>query len=107
MRFLRQSLSVLVVALCAIAIAGAQENGEITGVITDASKAVVPNATITLTQTTTGAVHTTESNAGGWYDFPGLAIGTYELKATAKGFKSFTKSGLIVNTAQTLRADIL
>jgi hypothetical protein len=106
MRLLRQTLSVFLFALCAIAMAAAQENGEITGVVTDTTGAVVPNATVTITQTSTGVVRTTQSGSTGLYDIPGLSIGTYDLKATAQGFKTYTKTGLVLNTAQTLRADV-
>jgi len=106
MRLLRKLLGSLAFALCALAIAGAQENAEITGVVTDSTGAAVPGATITITHVTTATVHTTQSGGSGLYDFPGLQIGTYDLKATAPGFKTYTTSGLILNTAQTLRADV-
>jgi hypothetical protein len=87
-------------------VAGAQENAEITGVVTDASGAAMPNATVTITHLSTGSTRTAQSNGAGLFDFPGLQVGTYDLKASAKGFKAFTKSGLVLNTAQRLRADV-
>jgi hypothetical protein len=106
MQFLRQTLSVFVFALCAIVMAGAQENAEVTGTVTDASGAAVPNATVVLTHVSTGSIRKTQSSGTGLFDFPGLGVGTYNLKATAPGFKNFTKAGLILSTAQTLRADV-
>ena len=106
MIYLRKILSVLVFILCAAAVAGAQENAQITGIVTDASGAAVPNATITITHQATGTKRTAESNGAGLYTFPGLQIGTYNLQAAATGFKNYAKSGLILNVAQTLRADI-
>jgi hypothetical protein len=87
-------------------IAGAQENAEITGTVTDPTGAAVANATVTITHTSTGATRATQSNATGMFDFPGLRIGTYDLKATAGGFKTFEAKGLVLSTAQTLRADV-
>jgi hypothetical protein len=106
MHFLRQALGVFVLALCAIVTVGAQENAEITGIVTDPSGAAVLNATVSVTHLSTGSVRTTQSNGSGLFDFPGLQIGTYDLTATAKGFKAFTRAGLVLNTAQTLRADV-
>ena len=106
MRFLREFLCLFVFALCAIVMAGAQENGTITGVVTDQSGAAVPGVTITVTQTSTGEVRTTQSSASGLYEIPGLAIGTYNLKAAKAGFKNYTKTGIVVNEAATVRADV-
>ena len=105
MGFLRNALGVFVFALCAIAVAGAQENAEITGVVTDSTGAAVSNATVTITHLATGNVRTTQSGSTGLFAFPGLQVGTYDLKVTATGFKTLTKAGLVLNTAQTLRAD--
>jgi hypothetical protein len=86
--------------------ASAQENAEITGTVTDPSGAAVANATVSITHLSTGIMRTTQSSSTGLFDFPGLRIGTYDLKATATGFKTFTKASLVLNTAQTLRADV-
>ncbi|MGB6192433.1 MAG: TonB-dependent receptor [Terracidiphilus sp.] len=107
MRFLRHTFSVCIFVLCAFVMAGAQENAEIIGVVTDASGAAIPNASITITHIATGTVHTTRSGSTGLFSFPALQIGIYNLTATGTGFKTYQKSGLVVNTAQTLRADVL
>jgi hypothetical protein len=106
MQFLRHALGVFVFALCAFVVASAQENAEITGTVTDPSGAAVANATVSITHLSTGTMRTTQSSSTGLFDFPGLRIGTYDLKATATGFKNFAKAGLVLNTAQTLRADV-
>jgi hypothetical protein len=92
--------------LGAIAIAGAQENTSITGQVTDSTGAAVPGATVTITQTTTGASKTTQSSGTGLYTFTAIAVGTYNLKATAAGFQTYTKTGIVVDEAATVRADV-
>src|ERR1022692_691819 len=84
----------------------AQQNSEIVGTITDQTGAAVPGATLTLTQTETGFVKNGVSNATGGFVFPGLNVGTYTLKVTAKGFETSTTSNLVLNVSQTLGADV-
>jgi len=84
--------------------AGAQENSTITGQVTDSTGAAVPNAVISITQTTTGKTKTTQSSGAGLYTFPGLGVGTYTLKATAPGFQTYNKTGIVVDEAATVRA---
>jgi hypothetical protein len=108
MRFSRCLLPVFGVALLAllfVATAGAQENASITGAVTDPTGATVPNAIITVTHISTGTARSTQSDGAGLYDFSGLQIGVYNLKVAAAGFKTYEKAGLVLNEAQTLRAD--
>ena len=84
----------------------AQQNSEIIGTVTDQTGAAVPGAALTLTQTETGFVYNTVSNATGGYGFPGLNVGIYSLKVAAKGFESYTASGLTLNVSQTLAQDV-
>ena len=84
----------------------AQQNSEITGIITDQTGAVISGAQITLTDTAKGTVVNAVSNDAGYYTFGGLNPSTYDLKAVAKGFQTFVANGLVVNVSQTLRDDI-
>ena len=82
-----------------------QDNATITGFVTDSSGALVPNAAITLTNTATNQARETVSNTAGTYRFANVGVGTYTLKVVASGFQSYTKTGIVVNVAQTLEAD--
>ena len=84
----------------------AQENATINGTVTDATGAVVPNAQISLTNTATGQVRQEVSNSVGAYRFGNVGIGTYTLTATASGFETFTRTGIVVNVAQTLEENV-
>jgi hypothetical protein len=97
---------VLALLLAFTPVMRAQENATINGTVTDASGAVVANAQLTLTDNATGQVRTETSNSVGAYRFGNLAIGTYTLSATAAGFEKYTKTGIVVNVAQTLEEDI-
>ncbi|MCU1296167.1 MAG: hypothetical protein JWO91_445 [Acidobacteriaceae bacterium] len=79
-------------------------NGSISGIVTDPSGAVVTGATITAINTQTGIKSTTQTDDKGFYSFPSLPIGTYDVQIQETGFKSFTKSGLVLDANSALRA---
>ncbi len=106
MRNLKYLVSVCVLLLGTFAIATAQENAAITGQVSDSTGAAVPGATITITQVSTGETRTTDSSAAGLFKISGLAVGTYNLKATGNGFKTYNRTGIVVNEAETIRADV-
>jgi hypothetical protein len=99
-------LAFLAVVLSAGVAARAQDNATINGTVTDASGAVVPNASLSLTNPATGQVRQGVSNSAGAYRFANLGIGTYTLSATASGFQKYTKTDIVVNVAQTLEEDV-
>jgi hypothetical protein len=90
--------------LCA-APAWAQETADVVGTVTDASGAVVPGATVTLTNTGTGVVQTAATNGSGDFDFTLLQVGSYSIKVEAKGFKSFTVPSIALSSGDRFRAD--
>ena len=83
-----------------------QDNATITGNVADSSGAMVANATIDLTNNATGQVRETTSNTVGAYRVANVGIGTYTLTAVASGFEKFTRTGIVVNVAQTLEENI-
>ncbi len=65
--------------------------GTITGTVSDATSAVVPDVKITATNLATGLERSTVTNASGSYVMPALQIGTYRVKAEHAGFKTITQ----------------
>src|SRR5690348_12130299 len=90
--------------LCA-APAWAQETADVVGTVTDASGAVVPGATVTLTNLGTNVVRTTTTQGTGDYLFTLLQVGTYSVKVEAKGFKTFTIPTVALSSGDRFRAD--
>jgi hypothetical protein len=107
MRLARYVFGVMLIALLCLTTARAQENAELSGAVTDPSGAVVPNATVTLTDPSTGEARTGVTNGAGLYDFPALHIGSYNLKVVAPGFEIYAKTGIVMDVAATVREDIL
>jgi hypothetical protein len=70
--------------------------GTIFGTVSDASGAVIPNATVTVTDVAKGTVVTVTSNASGDYSVPHLIPDVYNVKVVAKGFKPFETQGVKV-----------
>lgn len=77
----------------------AQEiTGNISGTVKDPNGAVVPNATVTVTNTDKNAViRTVKTGAGGDFSAPTLPIGHYSFTVDASGFKKFTQKDIVLN----------
>jgi hypothetical protein len=72
--------------------------GAVHGTVTDASGAVLPNAAVSITNTSTGIVTTAKTDSHGYYIFPQLQIGgPYTIEINAAGFQKFSSSGLMLN----------
>lgn len=94
------------VLLGAIAIPAYAQEATIVGSVTDATGAVVPGVTVTFTNAETGQVATATSNEAGQYVEASLRIGTYSVKAEAKGFKTWTTSGVVLRVGDRARVDV-
>src|SRR5215472_12112972 len=85
----------------------AQEfRGTITGRITDAQKASVPNVKIVVTLVSTGGRSQTTSGTDGLYTIPFLAPGAYKMEAEASGFKRYLREGIEVTAGERVGLDI-
>ena len=76
----------------------------LTGLIKDPTGAVVSGAKVTATSKTTGVEHDTKTDASGYYFFPSLPVGDYNVSAEATGFQRVTGS-VLLETAQKGRQD--
>jgi hypothetical protein len=83
----------------------AQQFGEITGTVTDATGASVAGSTITVTNTATQQVRTAPSNATGNFDIPFLLPGNYKVRAAKSGFKVATQSNVDIQVGGVARID--
>jgi hypothetical protein len=77
----------------------------ITGVVTDASGAAVPDARVTITDEQTGVKTVVGSNSAGNYSTPPLILGTYRVEIEKQGFKTFSRPGYNLTGGQTVRVD--
>ena len=84
----------------------AQGGGKITGIVKDPSGAVIPGATVSLTNTATGAKRATTTDNQGAYSFPALAVSQYDLEAQASGFLPQQRTGLVIDVDSALQVDL-
>jgi hypothetical protein len=75
--------------------------GKITGTVSDASGAAVPNANVTAKSTALLLPRTTKTEADGSYLFDLLPPGTYELTITGVGFRTFSETGIVLTAGFT------
>src|SRR5258708_7555153 len=78
----------------------------ITGRVTDAEGAVVPNAKVTITNVATGRSTKTVTNRIGDYRAVHLPLGRYKVKVGRKGFETVETPARTLEIDQTLRFDV-
>jgi len=79
--------------------------GSLFGTVSDKTGAAVSGATVNIKDEAKGTVVTVTSNASGDYTVPHLIPDVYDLKVTAKGFKSFEAKGISVEADTAPRID--
>ncbi|MEO8573528.1 MAG: TonB-dependent receptor [Pyrinomonadaceae bacterium] len=95
-----------VVIFLAMSLAAQSNTGSITGVVTDPNGAVIPNATVTVTNQGTNEARTVQTDEEGRYDVPSLPTGIYTVEATGSGFTSTSVKDLRLAVGERARADI-
>lgn len=95
-----------VVLLFLGASARADTAGSISGTVRDATGGVVPGIAVTARSVDTAIQRTTKTNADGFYAFPALPLGHYDVEISPAGFKPYTRTGLIVDVNTKLQVDV-
>jgi len=83
------------------------QTASVTGRITDASGALVPQASISAAATGSGITTRTLSDDQGYYTFPSLQPGVYTLTVSKTGFKPFREMKLELAVQQAARLDLV
>src|SRR6266849_5886241 len=97
---------VLLFLVCTVLPAAAQKfTGSISGVVSDRSGAVVPGASVTVTNKGTGDTRTAATNRQGEYEFPDLPAGVYDVQIKQTSFKGFLSTGVEVHVSSNAVVD--
>jgi len=75
---------------------GQDYRARVQGVVTDATEAVIPGATVVLTNAQTGVSASRQTNPAGAYVFDFVEPGTYTLTVEAEGFQRFVRENIMV-----------
>lgn len=105
-RLLRVCLALLFFSFGAMTAFGQASTGQISGVVTDESGAVVSGATVTVTEKGTGAKRTVTTTESGNYTVPLLPPGVYSVEVSAPNFRKTTLNDVLVRITEDTNADI-
>ena len=79
--------------------------GSISGTVTDRSGGTIAKARVTATNTDTGIRQTVASDDKGFYSFPSLPIGHYDLEVATADFRPCRRTGIVIDANSALRID--
>ena len=104
---LRTSLTMTVgaILLSATPLPAQVDTGTILGTVTDASRAIIRDASVTLTNKGTNAKLTTGTGPDGTYKFTPVRIGSYRLSVSVQGFQTTTQHNVTVNVGADVMVD--
>ena len=102
----RMSLSLLLTALLAMTVWAQTPTATLSGVIRDASDALVPNAQISVRNMDTSAVREVTTDSEGRYSVTNLSPGQYEVRAERTGFRTAVQRGVILPVGGSTTVDL-
>jgi hypothetical protein len=99
-------LSLILLLSCSLALRAQSTYGSLTGTVLDATGAVEPGATVTLTNVGTAEKQTQKTGDTGLYSFVNLNPGQYRLVIEKTGFKRVNRENVVIQVQQTTRVDV-
>jgi len=99
-------LSLAIVMLVAIN-SRASVGGRVSGTVKDATNAVIPDASVSATNVDTGVQDRVATNGRGFYSFPELPVGHYNIAIKKTGFKLYQRTAITIDTNSSLTVDAL
>lgn len=105
-RFLSIAACLLLSLLIGNPVQAQIDTGTIQGIVKDQSGAVIPGAKVGLTNEGTGLILTVTTGPTGYYEFPGIRIGSYTIEVEAKGFSKYVRSGVTLHVQEHAVMDV-
>jgi hypothetical protein len=105
-RVSRATACLLLLSACLATNAFAQVNtASVTGLVSDTTGAVVPNASVTLKNKATNVETTAETDSSGYYTFASVPVGEYAVTVERQGFKRVVLEAVKLEVGQKARVD--
>lgn len=98
--------SLVLVAIAALPAFGQGDRGQVAGFVKDQSGGVIPGATVTAVNSQTRLAWTSVTDARGYYVFPALPPGAYEIAVELQGFKKWIQTGMTLDAASSSTVDV-
>jgi hypothetical protein len=107
MHSVKQRILFLLIVVVLVASAGrAEVGGKITGVVKDQTGLVIPGATVVVTNAETGVKLAVTTDQDGVFTFPVLSVGQYQIDVTSDAFKSYRKTGMVIDINSAVVLDV-
>jgi hypothetical protein len=101
-----RSAAVALSLLVPAAAHGQIRSATITGTVIDPTRAVVPGATVVITNQDTNAATELVTTSEGLFTAPYLPAGTYSIEVSLTGFATFRRTGIVISTAEIVRVPV-
>ena len=105
-RMIWSTILLFCVSLFAPALSAQSFFGSVVGTVTDATSAVVPGATVTITDVATAEKHTAQSDKAGDYQFVNLVPAVYKVEVDEPNFKRSVHDKIVVDVNTTVRVNV-
>ncbi len=94
------AVTAFALTVCSSMAFGQATTGSVSGTVLDPNQAAVADAAVKLTNVETGAERETTTNTEGYFTFPRLPLGTYTVRVTKQGFRTYEAKSVLVALAQ-------
>jgi hypothetical protein len=106
-RFVRKVLKAVgVIAGLSAPLVWASVGGSISGTVKDPSGSVLADASVAVREVNTGLSYQAHSDSKGYYTFPLLPVGHYDLDIEAGGFRGYQRKGIVLDTNAALTLNV-
>ena len=105
-RYLLVAMLLICACLCPSVAFAQQETATMTGIVRDETGAIIPKATVTVTNVQTNISVKTETDESGAYVIPSLRPGEYSVTVESTGFRKIVRTGITLQVAQVARIDL-
>ena len=99
-------LAIAILLACSLAASAQFDTGTVSGTVTDSSGAVIPRATVTLTNTGTSFKKTLQTDSGGNYTASALPSGDYVVTASVSNFAEAKSQQFVLNVGSTVHVNL-